>query len=556
MITDARELADGHLLDTEVCIVGAGVAGITLARALSTDTVNVLVIEAGGRRPDKLAQSMFWGRNVGHSYYGLDTARCCGVGGSSHKWLIQLPDKTLGARLHPLEPIDFEPRSWVPNSGWPFSYEQLVPYYEAAQQYCMAGPFSYDPSPWSQADRTPTLPLPGRNAESTVFQFASRDAFIHHPLDAIKASPTINLLTHATALDLDTNDAGTQVQGLRLATGTGRMLKVSAKRFVLAAGALESARLLLLSDRVHQRGLGNQHDLVGRYFMEHPHVWTGRYMASSQMNVDQLRFYSHHQAGKMSILGKLKTTDAAQRKYELLNHCISLHLNVKRHRTNVAPQWPINSWPLFVSDAYRQGHRAEGTGIVAADGDCQSPTSMVTGELVKRIRALRAGGGKIARHLLGGLADRLRPTPMDFKINHMSEQVPNPDSRVYLGSEKDRFGRRRIELDWRLTELDLRSIIRSQQLIDEELRQAGLGHLKIDADVRRLDNNIQGGWHHMGTTRMHADPRKGVVDSDCRVHGVDNLFIAGPSVFPTSGYANPLLTIVALSVRLADYLKQ
>ncbi len=552
MITDARELSDGNLLETDVCIVGAGVAGITLARALITANLNVLVVEAGGQRPDKFAQSLFWGRNVGHSYYGLDTARCSGIGGSSHKWLLQLPDKTLGARIHPLEPIDFEARSWVPHSGWPFGYADLLPYYEAAQHYCMAGPFSYRPGDWSQADLTPTLGLPGKNAESTVFQFASRDAFIHHPLDEIKTSSTITLLTHATALSIDTDDAGSLAGRLHLATEAQQTLQVSARRFVLAAGALESARLLLLSDRVHKQGLGNHRDLVGRYFMEHPHVWSGRYIAAAQMNATQLRFYSQHRAGKMSILGKLKTTDAAQREFQLLSHCISLHLHVKRHRANVAPQWPIDSWPLLVSDAYRQRCAGDGNEITAADAGPQPTRPSVAGELAK---AVRAGGGKIARHLLGGLGGRLRSAPMEFKINHMSEQVPNPDSRVSLGSEKDRFGRRRIELDWRLTDLDLRSIIRSQQLIDEELRQAGLGHLKIDDDLNRLDKKIHGGWHHMGTTRMHADPHKGVVDPDCRVHGIDNLFIAGPSVFPTSGYANPLLTIVALSLRLADHLK-
>jgi choline dehydrogenase-like flavoprotein len=126
---------------------------------------------------------------------------------------------------------------------------------------------------------------------------------------------------------------------------------------------------------------------------------------------------------------------------------------------------------------------------------------------------------------------------------------------VELSNEIDFLGRRRVSLDWRLTALDIQSIITSQEIVDAELRRIGAGGLKIDYDTRRVKQKIQGGWHHMGTTRMHADPRRGVVDPNSKVHDTANLYIAGPSVFPTSGYANPVLTIVALAIRLADHLK-
>jgi choline dehydrogenase-like flavoprotein len=145
--------------------------------------------------------------------------------------------------------------------------------------------------------------------------------------------------------------------------------------------------------------------------------------------------------------------------------------------------------------------------------------------------------------------------PVVFLLNHMTEQSPNPDSRVTLTSDRDQFGQNRIQLDWRLSPIDIRSIVRAQQIIDAELRLAGLGRLDIELDGDTPPLHLHGGWHHMGTTRMHQDPKQGVVDANCKVHGVGNLFIAGPSVFPTSGYANPVLTFTALTLRLADHIK-
>jgi choline dehydrogenase-like flavoprotein len=143
-----------------------------------------------------------------------------------------------------------------------------------------------------------------------------------------------------------------------------------------------------------------------------------------------------------------------------------------------------------------------------------------------------------------------------FLLNHMAEQAPNPSSRVTLGQERDALGQNRVQLDWHLSPIDIKSMIRAQGIIDEELRHAGLGRLRIELEDETPPGDLHGGWHHMGTTRMHVDPQKGVVDENCKVHGISNLFIAGSSVFPTGGYANPVLTIVALAIRLADHIKQ
>jgi len=166
---------------------------------------------------------------------------------------------------------------------------------------------------------------------------------------------------------------------------------------------------------------------------------------------------------------------------------------------------------------------------------------------------------------VGGLLGRLglleyRPDHASFEMWSTVEQAPNPDSRVTLGNQRDALGMPRIEVDWRLTELDKRSLQAGHQAVAEELGRTGLGRLQIDpwltADLTSWAPELDGGHHHMGTTRMSADPAKGVVDADCRVHGMTNLYVAGSSVFSTSGSANPTLTIVALALRLAGHLRQ
>ena len=140
----------------------------------------------------------------------------------------------------------------------------------------------------------------------------------------------------------------------------------------------------------------------------------------------------------------------------------------------------------------------------------------------------------------------------------MAEPAPNPDSRVILSSDRDMFGVNRVKLDWQISPLDIGSMIRFQEIMDAEFRRAGLGHLCVELEgvvPPSKPHIISGGSHHMGTTRMNSNSKMGVVNENCRVHGVCNLYIAGSSVFPTTGYANPTLTIVALAVRLADHIK-
>ena len=542
MHIDARSIHSDDVISADLCIAGAGVAGVTLAREFTRSGVSVLLLESGGIHPDRQMQGLLWGENVGHAYYPLDNARSCGFGGSAHKWLIDLPENQLGARIHPLEEIDFKERSWVPHSGWPFDRTHLNPYYRRAQALCRSGPYSYQAADWEEGGVNPCLEMDPNRVATTIFHFTDRRTFVSHYLDEIKGSDTVRLLTHATLLEMETSSNPREISALHIGTPAGNRFRVRARQYVLSLGAIECARTLLLSQTEGRSAIGNQHDLVGRYFMEHPHLWSGRWIPSANLDLRRLGLYRLHAMKGTPIMGKLITTETVQREGKLLNYCVSVHPLVKRYTHDIVPVWPIDNWPLLKPD----GHRTDSA--APSQTPLKTPSKPLKTALMEQVK-------EAGRHLMGGMLQRHRPKVVHFTLNHMAEQAPNPDSRVVLSNEADFLGRRRVRLDWRLTALDIQSIITSQEIVDAELRRIGAGGLKIDYDTRRVKQKIQGGWHHMGTTRMHADPRRGVVDPNSKVHDTANLYIAGPSVFPTSGYANPVLTIVALAIRLADHLK-
>ncbi|MDY7077384.1 MAG: GMC oxidoreductase, partial [Chloroflexota bacterium] len=429
-------------------------------------------------------------------------------------WLtnIVVDNDRLGARTRPLDEIDFEKRGWVPYSGWPFDKTHLDPYYERAQSIFKLGAYTYDVDDWEDPEKTPRLPFRNDRVKTAIFQFGTRDTFINDHRDEITRADNISTYLYANAVELETNETAQTATRLRVACLGGNQFWVRARLFVLAMGAIETPRLLLLSNNVQSAGLGNQHDLVGRFFMEHPHLWSGVYIPSSPSLFDSTALYRIHTANGIPIQGKLTIAEDVLRQEQLLNYCVSIH---------------PSTWPGRLKD---QNHLSKEVG---------SP---------KALSAVR----KWERFL-----DKYKfPKVEVFQLNTMSEQAPNPHSRVTLAAERDALGQNRVRLDWQLSALDIRSIVRAQEIIDEELGRAGLGCLHIELDGETPPPDLHGGWHHMGTTRMHVDPKQGVVDENCQVHGISNLFVAGPSVFPTGGYVNPVLNIIALVVRLADYVKE
>jgi choline dehydrogenase-like flavoprotein len=513
VLRDARTVPAHGVLETDVCVVGAGAAGITLARELAQAPVRVTVLESGGLTADRRVQRLLRGRNVGARYFPLDWIRTAAFGGTTDQW---------GGQCRPLDEIDFEARPEIPGSGWPFGLQHLQPYYQQAQAVCGLGPPVYDAEAWADPATRPALALKGDRALTTIFQFSPPTRFGLAYREDLERASRITVYLHASATELETTDAGRTVTHARVACLGGPRFRVTARLFVLAAGGLETPRLLLLSTGAHPTGLGNQHDLVGRYFMEHPHFDCGAFALADPGFSPA--FYEPHLVGRTCVKGALVLSPDTLRREGLLPACVFLD--------------PFPPTRL-------QHARSAARRLLLPEG--------VAWRIATR-RARRRRNPRPERSRLWAA----RRTPLTFTVQVRTEQAPNPESRVTLGEARDPLGRRQLRLDWRLTSLDTQSVRRALAILREEVAAAGLGRWDVALDQR--DDGTwrtppHGGHHHMGTTRMHPDPRRGVVDADGKVHGTANLYVAGPSVFPAVGHANPMLTIVALALRLADHVR-
>lgn len=482
MLIDSRAIESGSVREADLCIVGAGAAGITLARELAGGPLKVVLLESGGFDDDPDSQALYRGRVYGRSYFTLDSARTRRFGGSTWCW---------HGLCRPFEASDFEERPWVPESGWPFGLDELRPFYERAQEVIGLDAFDYGPERWSGAGLVPFAL--GDDFESRVLQVSPRRFGATYREELVKASNVdVCLFANLTGFAVDEN--ARRVEAARVATLGGRRFEVRARRYVLATGGIENARLLLVSNDVQSGGLGNGNDLVGRYFMDHPHLLAGGLLRASQEV--PLDFYRVREVGRIQVAGVLLPSPALQRREQLLSF-----------------------------DAY-----------LSASADFPEFEDALAGLVAEM--------------------DRKSEPPARQAVFFMNEceQAPNRASRVVLDDERDALGVPRVRLEWRLSALDHTSLSRGHRLLARELGRRGLGRFQmmLDEEVPGWPAEMVGGRHHMGTTRMHADPRRGVVDADCRVHGVENLWVAGSSVFPTSGSANPTLTVVALALRLAD----
>jgi choline dehydrogenase-like flavoprotein len=545
MFINARELPEGHVVEADLCIVGGGPAGITIARALADGPLSVCLLESGGPEEEEANQALAQGESVGRAYYSLDETRFRVFGGASNRW---------AGWCRPLDPIDLERRDWVPNSGWPIGWEEFDPYFRQAAELCQLEQLDFDPTHWP--DHIPDLYGPdfvGDGIRPTVWQVSPPTKFGLVYRDELKRARNVEIYLYANVVELESDAAAERVVAVRAACTNGRRFEVRSRAFVLAAGAMETARLLLASNKVNPAGLGNDHDLVGRYFMEHPHVVTGRVRIDQEAASDRAYLPAVDRA-----LGGAYARVALQRPSGNIKAAYALEPEVQRREglLNFSAHLTTGSYERREeSDAYHS--------LKLVVGNLRSPRRLA--EQIKN-RTLPAGLGKHVKNIVvnldeavGTVVKEIVQRPTHLELFTQAEQSPNPDSRITLSPEKDPLGMPRIRLDWRLSELDKRSIRRSQQLLGDRLRDAGLGELEPEewllTDDDRWGATLHGGHHHLGTARMHDSPDQGVVDRNGRVHGVDNLYVSDGSVFPTGGYANPLLTIVALSVRSAEHLR-
>jgi len=532
MLDDARRIEFSSEIETDLCIVGAGAAGITIARALDGSAARICLLEGGGLRPDPATNALYRGYNAGLPYFPLDVCQLRAFGGNTNAW---------GGWCRPLDPIDFEARPWVPDSGWPLSRADLGEYYLEAHELCQLRRKTYAVEEWLSAigDRNAkTLAVDPALLETVLHQFSPPTRFGAQYGEEIRRSRNVLCLLHANVVNIATDLECSRVTRLDVACLGGNRFSVKAKIFVLSAGGTENARLLLVSRDVAPSGLGNAYDLVGRFFMEHPHLKRRILVASGRPPL-LLYGLNFHDKG---ISARLALSPSLQEREGLLNYS-------------------ANILPIYAG--------AETAGWTALRKLVLSMSRSRRGDPFLRFppygpkRVELRDLWSILRHLpdaaAAGFLHLLKPPRFirGYVLESKSEQAPNPDSRLTLSHDRDELGVNRIRIDWRLGELDRRTILRGEEIIGQELERLGIGRLEPLADdfMGGRPGVLEGGWHQLGMTRMHVDPKRGVVDPNCRVHGISNLFIAGGSVFPTEGNASPTLTIVALALRLADHLK-
>jgi choline dehydrogenase-like flavoprotein len=533
VFTDARSIAADSILQADICIVGAGIAGISIAREFIGRFESVVLLEGGGleftkslrdlptvvRRHTLGEQALASGLNAGQPYYPLRFTRVRAFGGSSRAW-----HEHRGVQTHPLDAIDFETREGLPEHGWPINRAQLEPFYERAQQLCRLGPFAYDAETWEAQGCGTPLPLDPKLVKSVIFQFGKHSRFDRYEDDFARAV-NVNLVLHAIAVHLA--DRGGHVDRIDCATLSGNRFSVHARTFVLAAGAIETARLLLVSSDSQPAGIGNKRGLVGRYFMEHPDVAVGYLIPDPELDRSAFRLYQHQRVGEnVTVEAMFRLSDSALRSERLLNAVLRL------------------------SPTYRSGMTAAVRS--AQVGRRSVHHGVATRGLTRYALQTILGAPQVLRHYAAWRSGRL---PEIFAIDVMAEQAPTMSSQVRLARQRDRLGVPMTILDWRLTSVDWDSIRRTVEIFGDAVREARVGTVISTLGAAKHPPAVFGNWHHLGTTRMHHEPTRGVVDENCRVHEMTNLYIAGGSVFPTGGYANPSLTIVALSLRLADHLR-
>lgn len=499
MELDAAAAPDGTILDGDVAIVGAGPAGIVLAHELLTlhESLRVLVIESGGAIRTAEVEELSAGDAVGDPYPDLRLTRSRGIGGTAALWNTLFQGAAF-AKYLPLDPVDFERREGMEWSGWPIGASVLEPYYRRAHAIAGLGSFEYGVAP-GREHRALDL---GGGLINSVYRLGPADPFMATLPDRLAQAASVQLVRGATVTELVRSRSGERIAELRWTTLSGRRGTVRAARFVLAAGAIENARLLLLARL--------RNDWLGRGFMEHP----------------------------------------IDRSLRLTTRAPALRADPGFYSTHLTPEGtPFMGRVALAADLLRSEKLPNATVRLLSDAEPAILQSALLNPVARRLapRAARRTIGNAIRRIscaVRGLGGRRYHLLLDL------EQAPHPENRVVLSDQRDRFGQPRAALDWRWRPEDEARRERVRLVVARELASAGAGRVEIAAEGP-LDPVAH---HHAGTTRMHGDPAQGVVDQDLRVHGVENLFVTGASVFPTAGVANPTLTVLALSLRLADRL--
>ena len=553
MFVQAGNLAPGTCLRADVCIVGGGAAGITIARALEAHVGRIILVAGGGAKESTLGADLYAGVvTPPHTHEPLQENRVRAWGGSTVAW---------GGRCIPYDDIDFRSRDWMPHSGWPISIDEMRPYLHAACDVCEAGRPMFD-ARQVFPNRQPEILAGFDDEEMTSWQlerWSPPTNFAVRYGPDLRRSSNVAVMLDGHVVRLAAGANARVVTHAVVASALNRCFNIEATTFILATGGLENPRLLLASNDVMPTGLGNSRDLVGRFYQSHRFGVCGEAVLRDPFRGFLYEFERDSQG--VYCRRRFRLSDKAQMRYRVGNAIgffarpgvgASLHRNAVTSSVYLAKAVlrAAKGGPVRMAReiARERTTLAEHAKVVLADGVTSAPDLF-------RLAIARFGGRR-------RLPSVLPPQRLNrFYLYYQTEHAPNPDSRVTLTRETDSLGMPRLNVSVAFSPIDYDTVRCFYKVFSNRFAALGNGTFAYSQEIldQQLDPASLGfnsNAHHIGTTRMAVHPADGVVNQDCRVHGVENLFISGSSVFPTSSHANPTLMVVALAIRLADHLKR
>jgi choline dehydrogenase-like flavoprotein len=502
-----------HRFSADICIVGTGAAGLTLASVLLRSGASVMMLESGGLEHEDRAEDLNRCDTDRRLFEGAQLGRRRAFGGATMCW---------GGQLLPLEPIDFARRDWVNHSGWPITAEDLDPYYRAALDFAGADHLNFD------SDVSRKLAVDNPFDPQTLRYYYSK--WSPHPRfrdvlgEDLRLSEHIRVFLHANVTQLTLRNGGDHISEVRAVNTSRQEFAFTAPIVVLCTGGIETARLLLSNRHQLPHGLGNANDLVGRFFQDHPSLLVG---TVSPSDTEQMyRTFANSSVNGLEVTPRLSLTPQQQKTNGVLN--ASAHFSF-----DYPPMLLRRAMVLNLARGIGSERRAL-RNLLDAGLRFAGPTVRL------RRQGARLGAGS------------------QFAVTVVSEQEPCEESRITLSTRTDRLGIPRARIAWHLTDKTWNTIGRLSTILQDQFSRSGLGELDLFPHItsgrsywRVFPHDL---YHHMGATRMGTTPETGVVDENCQVFGIENLYIASSSVFPTGGHSNCTLTIMALALRLADHL--
>jgi hypothetical protein len=528
----------------DVCVVGSGPVGLAVAVGLARAGRSVVLLESGLEKPSQEASELSAAEFIApdrHADMALAVSRA--FGGTSWLW---------GGRCVPLDRIDFSARPHVPCSGWPISYEDVARHHDEAADFLGCGSADFE-FPWP--------PDAAHPASVSSLRLDTVERWCCEPVVTLRNSwehlpPNLQVVLDATLVDLEFSPAGDAVEALSVASRhCGRQRFGRFRHVVLACGGVETARLLLVAQRKMPRLFGGLDGPLGRTYMGH---LSGRISRIEFTDPARARDFAYIDRHDNVLRRRISLDERSQVEHELPNVIFypdNPMMGDPGHGNAVLSALYLGlSMPVvgrhFVSEAIRRMQLAEKPRYA---GHIRNLVLGGPGAItaISRLLWQKLALGRRKPFLFAYAKDGIYP------FHYHAEQVPNTESRVRLGETCDALGMPRLTIDLRFSEADGRGVARAHLLVDKAVREMGLARLRFDVPDADLAEavlaNARDGFHQIGLTRMGASSRESVVDANCKVHGLLNLFVAGSSVFPTAGQANPTFASTALAFRLAHH---